>query len=258
MDLLSLDEAKSLREETFSERMQQICLGSIPNHIAIIMDGNRRWAKQNNLPVAYGHWKGAEVAADVLKFAAEIGVKVLTLYTFSTENWNRPQKEVNQLMRIIAFFLRKKKKAMIEESVRLDTIGDLSKLPVFVQSIVEQTKKETALGSKIRLVLALNYGGRDELKRAVVKIVDDVEAGKIQKEQISESLIGSYLDTAHYKDPDLFIRTSGEQRLSNFLLWQMSYTEVYVTKVLWPDFGQSDLLDAVMEFQKRDRRLGGG
>ncbi|MBM3199250.1 MAG: isoprenyl transferase [Chlamydiae bacterium] len=236
--------------------LQEALQGRIPKHIAIIMDGNRRWAKEKGLPLFYGHWHGADVIMDIVKFAAELGVETLTLYAFSTENWTRPHKEVKELMRLVAFYLRKKKKVMIEESVKLETIGDLSKLPVDVQERLKETKEATALSSKIRLVLALNYGGRDEIRRAVVKIAEDLEQKKIVKEHISEALIGSYLDTASFGDPDLFIRTSGEQRLSNFLLWQMSYAEVYLTKVLWPDFDRRELLRAILEFQKRERRRG--
>jgi len=250
-------EKGNLKQKSKDVHLGLTCSEPIPSHIAIIMDGNRRWAKQKGLPAVYGHWKGAEVIGEILAFASDLGVKVLTLYSFSTENWTRPQKEIDQLMKLIVFYLRKKKKSMIEESVKLETIGDLSRLPTFVQKELEQTKKETSLGSKIRLVLALNYGGRDDIKRAVEKIAEDLEEGKIVKKQISEELISSYLDTAPFGDPSLFIRTSGEQRLSNFLLWQMSYTEVYLTKILWPDFQKQDLLDAILEFQKRERRLGG-
>ena len=228
-----------------------------PQHIAIIMDGNRRWARQRGFPDKYGHWKGADVITKLVKFSSRMGVKTLTLYSFSTENWSRPEAEVDELMHLIAFYLKKNTPFMLEESVKLDTIGDLSRLPVSLQKLLEITKKKTAGGSKIRLVLALNYGGRDEIKRAVSHIADHLESGKIKKEEISEDLIASYLDTAHLGDPELFIRTSGEQRLSNFLLWQLSYTEVYITKVLWPDFTEGDMLEAIIEFQKRNRRLGG-
>lgn len=256
MNVLSLDE-KNREEAEYCRKIGQVRLGIIPEHIAIIMDGNRRWAKQRGYPPIYGHWKGAEVLTDILRFASKLGVKVLTVYAFSTENWSRSPKEIDQLMRLISFYLKKKRKSMIEESVRLETIGDLSRLPDFVRENLRKVKEDTASGSKIRLVLALNYGSRDEIKRAVEKIVDDLKREKIVRDQISEELISSYLDTAPLGDPDLFIRTSGEQRLSNFLLWQLSYTEVYLTQVLWPDFKPKDLLDAIFEFQRRERRLGG-
>ena len=221
------------------------------------MDGNRRWARVHDFPPFYGHWKGADVIFDLVCFAAELGVKTLTLYAFSTENWSRSQEEVDELMKLISCYLEKEKNFMIEQSVRLETIGDVTKLPLHVQSTLQKTKEETASGTKIRLVLALNYGGRDEIKRAFLKMAQDIKQGKIQEEQVSEELISAYLDTASWGDPDLFIRTSGEQRLSNFLLWQLSYAEVYITKVLWPDFGRKDFLEAIVEFQKRNRRLGG-
>lgn len=229
----------------------------VPRHVAIIMDGNRRWARQKGLSAFQGHTKGADIITELVRFASEIGIQVLTLYSFSTENWMRAKEEVEGLMHLIVLYLKKNISFMQEESVRLETIGDIQKLPVFVQNALANTKEQTAQGSKIILNLALNYGARDEIKRAVVRIVEDVQKGVIDKENITEDLIGQYLDTSHVGDPDLFIRTSGEQRLSNFLLWQLSYTEVYITKTLWPDFTKEDLLDAVIEFQRRNRRLGG-
>jgi undecaprenyl diphosphate synthase len=256
VNLLSLGEQKS-EDKAFAQKTELARSGLIPNHIAIIMDGNRRWAKQRGYPPIYGHWKGAEVLTEILRFASNLGVKILTVYAFSTENWSRAPKEIDQLMRLISFYLRKKRKSMVEESVRLETIGDLSRLPDFVRENLRQVKQDTASGSKIRLVLALNYGSRDEMKRAVERISDDLTEGKIFRNQISEELISSYLDTASLGDPSLFIRTSGEQRLSNFLLWQLSYTEVYLTQILWPEFTSKNLLEAILEFQRRERRLGG-
>ena|SRR3990167_2807699 len=230
---------------------------NVPRHIAIIMDGNRRWAKAQGLSSAYGHWRGADVILDLVRFASNLGVKILTLYSFSTENWIRSQEEVDELMALISLYLENNRETMKKESVRLETIGDISKLPISLQEILQKTKYETKEGNKIRLVLALNYGGRDEIRRAFIKIAEDIEKGFVCKQDISENLISSYLDTAVFGDPDLFIRTSGELRLSNFLLWQLSYTEVYITKVLWPDFTPDHLLEAIKEFQMRSRRLGG-
>ncbi|MBS0627268.1 MAG: di-trans,poly-cis-decaprenylcistransferase [Verrucomicrobia bacterium] len=241
----------------FYDRVQEVRSLGVPHHIAITMDGNRRWAKQRGLSAVHGHWKGAEIITEIVRFSSNLGVKVLTLYSFSTENWTRSKEEVDELMKLISFYLQENTPFMLKESVQLVTIGDLSRLPRFVQEILETTKKLTAGGNKIKLVLALNYGGRDEIKRAFLRIADGLEQGIIQKKDISEDLISKYLDTADLGDPDLFIRTSGEQRLSNFLLWQLSYTEVYIAKMLWPDFTKEDLLDAVSEFQKRSRRLGG-
>lgn len=238
--------------------LEEIRVLGVPRHVAIIMDGNRRWARQRGFFGVYGHWRGAEVINPLVRYASTLGIEVLTLYSFSTENWARSKEEVEELMKVISFYLKENRQFMIEESVRLRTIGDVSTLPPDLQRELRQTEEITAKGHKIQLVLALNYGGRDEIRRAFLRIMEDVDLGKITKKDISESLISGYLDTAELGDPDLLIRTSGEQRLSNFLLWQMSYTEVYVTRVLWPDFTQGDLLEAVKEFQKRNRRLGGG
>ncbi|MBM3198472.1 MAG: di-trans,poly-cis-decaprenylcistransferase [Chlamydiae bacterium] len=231
--------------------------GVIPRHIAIIMDGNRRWARTRGLSPICGHWKGAEVIFPLVRSAAAMGVEVLTLYTFSTENWTRSEEEIQELMALIVHYLESHAIQMQEESVRLETIGDISKMPSLVQDVLAKTKQMTRGGDKITLVLALNYGSRDEMRRAIVRIVQDVEIGKLNKKEISEDLIASYLDTARFGDPDLFIRTSGELRLSNFLLWQLSYTEVYIAKVLWPDFTSEHLIEAIAAFQKRERRLGG-
>lgn len=251
--LNKIEEKSSL----FLDRMQEVRALGVPHHIAIIMDGNRRWAKQRGLSSLYGHWRGAEIITDIVRFSADLGIKVLTLYSFSTENWSRSEEEVDELMKVIFFYLQENIPFMVKESVQLCTIGDLSKLPTFVQEMLEVAKEATAGGTKIKLVLALNYGGRDEIKRTFLRMLGDLEKNHIQKQDISESLISSYLDTADWRDPDLFIRTSGELRLSNFLLWQLSYTEVYIAKPMWPDFTKEDLLGAVSEFQKRSRRLGG-
>lgn len=237
---------------TFSpEEMSQIV--AVPKHIAIIMDGNRRWAKQRNLLPMMGHWEGAETLTDIVRSAADLGVKTLTVYAFSTENWGRPQDQVEDLMDIFELYLMRKKEFMIREGVRLDAIGELSRLPEKVLSAFHQTKKATEHCDRINFVLALNYGGRDEIRRAIVKLVDE----KIPSEAITEELIGKYLDTFKYGDPELLIRTSGELRVSNFLLWQISYTEIFSTDVLWPDFAPKHLLEAVLAFQKRHKRGGG-
>jgi undecaprenyl diphosphate synthase len=225
----------------------------ILNHIAIIMDGNRRWAKEQGLSPIMGHWKGAEVLMEIVKAASELGVKTLTVYAFSTENWSRPEDEIDGLMDIIEVYLSRKKDHMVREGVRLETIGDVSKLPKPVTDALNETKKATAQGDKINLVLALNYGGRNEIKRAISKIIDD----KIESSAVTENLISEYLDTHPWGDPELVIRTSGELRVSNFLLWQISYSEIYVSDVLWPDFTPQHLGEAALEFHRRGRRLGG-
>lgn len=235
------------------EELSLIDPARVPKHIAIIMDGNRRWAKQKGLPPMMGHWEGAETLTDVLRGASELGVKTLTVYAFSTENWTRPQNEVEDLMNIFELYLMRKKESMLRDGVRLDAIGDLAKLPERVLKALNQTKRETAHCDRINLVLALNYGGRDEIRRAVVKMVEE----KIPPDQITEECIAKHLDTNPYGDPDLLIRTSGEMRVSNFLLWQISYAEIFSTKVLWPDFSCKELLEATLVFQNRSRRLGG-
>lgn len=229
----------------------------IPKHIAIIMDGNRRWAKKNGVPTMVGHWKGAEVLTQIVEAASNLGVKVLTVYTFSTETWKRTPDEVNALMHLFKMYLSGKKEQMAKEGVRLNAIGDLAKLPLEVKQVLEETKTETAHGQKIELVLAMNYGARDDIRRAAVSVVEECLSGRLKKEEISEAVFAKYLDTAKWGDPDLLIRTSGEKRLSNFLLWQISYAEVYITDILWPDFDEHELLKAVIEFQRRERRIGG-
>lgn len=236
-----------------SEDLSLIDPLKIPQHIAIIMDGNRRWAKQQGMPSVMGHWEGAEVLTEVLRAASELGVKTLTVYAFSTENWGRPNTEVEDLMNIFELYLMRKKEGMIRDGVRLHAIGDLSRMPERVRNAFHETKKATEQCDKINLVIALNYGARDEIRRAVVKMVEE----KISPDQITEESIAKHLDTARFGDPDLLIRTSGEIRLSNFLLWQLSYTEILSTEVLWPDFSHNDLLKSILVFQQRKRRLGG-
>ncbi len=246
---IEISEIKSVYS---SEELSRVDLLRVPKHIAIIMDGNRRWAKQRGLPPMMGHWEGAETLTDVLKGAAELGVKTLTVYAFSTENWNRPKNEVEDLMNIFELYLMHKRELMIRDGVKLNAIGDLSRLPERVLSSFHQTKKATEHCDRINLLLALNYGGRDEIRRAVIKILEE----KIAPDQITEECIARYLDTGPFGDPELLIRTSGEMRVSNFLLWQISYAEIFSTEVLWPDFSSKDLLNIILAFQNRHRRLG--
>lgn len=229
----------------------------IPEHIAIIPDGNRRWAKkQSAFNLMKGHWAGASIVTTILEAASDLGVKVLTVYSFSTENWQRPEAEIQTLFTIFKTYLRENRAKMIEMGVRFGTIGNLDPFPKSVKEEIEKTRLATSRGTTIDLVLAMNYGARDEMRRALVSMVGAIERGDLNKEQITEEVINGYLDTAPYCDPELLIRTSGERRISNFLLWQLAYTEVYVTDVLWPDFTPRDLLEAVLDFQKRTRRLG--
>lgn len=241
-----------------TEDLSLIDFQRCPKHVAIIMDGNRRWAKQRGLPQMMGHWEGAEVLTDIVRAASELGVKTLTVYAFSTENWNRPGSEIEALMNIFELYLIRKKELMVRDGIRLDAIGDLSRIPQAVQQALHHTKKATEHCSRINLVLALNYGSRDEIRRAILKIIQENEMRKLETHELTEEYISRYLDTRPWGDPDLLIRTSGELRVSNFLLWQISYSEIYVTDVLWPDFSSKQLLEAVLAFQDRHRRLGGG
>ncbi len=244
-------------DNTYSlKELSSVDKASIPEHIAIIMDGNRRWAKNKELPSIAGHWKGVNALMDIVKAASDLGVKVLTVYSFSTENWNRPQGEVDALMELFELSLKQQRETMVKNSVRLCYIGDISRFPTSFQQTLKTTQAATTDSSKIDLVLALNYGGRNEITRAIHKIIDDLDAGKLKKEAFNEELIGKYLDTSEWRDPDLFIRTSGEMRISNFLIWQISYSEVYITKTLWPDFTPKRLLEAILDYQNRNRRLG--
>lgn len=240
------------------DQLSRLSSGSeIPHHIAIIPDGNRRWAKRQQMNSCEGHRHGGDVLMQVVKAAKELGVKVLTFYTFSTENWNRSEEEVAAFMILIANYLLKQREEMIRCGIRLHTIGDSSRLPSELNRIVDETKKATQMCSQFDLVLALNYGGRDDIRRAMHSILDDYEREKVKKEEITEALISRYLDTGQWSDPNLLIRTSGEMRVSNFLLWQISYAEMHVTRTFWPEFTPENLLEAIVSYQQRERRLGG-
>lgn len=249
-----------LKEETkfFNQAdKQKIDLQRLPKHIAIIPDGNRRWAKKQQSSIKSGHREGADNLMDIIKAGRELGVETMTFYLFSTENWNRSKEEVDALMWLLPTYLVEQKQTMIDNGIRLHTIGDISRLPSDVLQVVNETKEATAKGNGVNFVMALNYGSRDEMTRAVRKIIKEVQQGKLQENQVDEALISQYLDTAAWPDPDLLIRTSAEFRVSNFLLWQISYSEVHIEDVLWPDFTPHHLLEAIVNFQGRDRRLGG-
>jgi undecaprenyl diphosphate synthase len=251
------DEAEA--KDLFSpEELALIDPDQIPQHVAIIMDGNRRWARKHNLPPIMGHWEGAELLTDVVRAAAQLGIKTLTIYAFSTENWSRPSSEIDALMNIFEIYLVRKREMMVKEGICLDAIGDLSRLPPKVREAFRQTRQATKDCRRVNLVLAMNYGGRDEIRRVIGRILDRNEEKKILPEELTEEFISQYFDTYRWGDPDLLVRTSGELRVSNFLLWQISYTELYVTDVLWPAFTPKDLLQAVQSYQTRQRRLGGG
>lgn len=241
-----------------AEEIAEVDLTAVPRHLAIIPDGNRRWAKRRLSSATKGHMEGADILMNIVRAAQELGVKILTLYSFSTENWNRSAEEIHGLMLLLASYLHSQREEMTREGVRLRTIGDLSRLPDYVLKTLKETEEATRHCERIQLVLALNYGGRDEICRAFRAMLEDYTLNKLKKEDINEAVISQYLDTADWGDPELLIRAGGEMRLSNFLIWQSSYTEVYVSDVLWPDFTPRDLLDALINFQHRERRFLGG
>lgn len=244
----------------YSEKeLAQVHESEIPYHVAIIMDGNRRWAEHSFSKASTsmgGHWAGAKILLDIVRAAKEMGIKVLTVYGFSTENWGRSSLEVATLIEIFGFYLKEYRNKMIETGIKFNVIGDLTPFPPQLIEEIEKTKKETEKSAEIDFIVALNYGGRDDLKRGVQKLITHCTNNGLKEKDITETMISSFLDTASWKDPDLLIRTSGEMRLSNFLLWQLAYTEIYVTEVLWPDFTPQELLKAILSFQSRQRRMG--
>jgi undecaprenyl diphosphate synthase len=228
----------------------------IPGHVAIIMDGNGRWAKKKGLSRIHGHEEGTESVRVVVRESRRLGIKWLTLYAFSEENWKRPRYEVDALMRILKRFIKSELNEMLENGIRFQTIGNTEKLPEDVRGILQDTIEKTSRNSDMTLTLALSYGGRQEISLSVRKIMEKIRSGALRIEQITEDLISNFLYTGGMPDPDLLIRTSGEYRVSNFLLWQIAYTEIYITPVLWPDFRKEEYLLAIEEFQKRERRFG--
>ncbi|MCX6174415.1 MAG: isoprenyl transferase [Ignavibacteriales bacterium] len=230
--------------------------GNIPQHIAIIMDGNGRWAKKHSLPRVAGHKRGVDSVRETVETCVGLGVKTLTLYTFSTENWKRPKDEVSTLMRLIVKSLQNETDELNTNNIRLTTIGDTKSLPTIVQKELQAALNKTAGNSKMTLNLALSYSGRWELVEAVKHITDAVIKGKLKIEGISEETISQFLTTSGMQDPDLLIRSGGEFRISNFLLWQIAYSEIFVSDILWPEFRCKHLLEAVKDYQKRERRFG--
>lgn len=225
---------------------------NIPTHVAIVLDGNGRWAKKKHMPRTYGHKNGAENVVDICLYAKERGVKYMTLYAFSTENWKRPAEEVNYLMKLVIKFIESKLDILMEENCKLNFIGDLEKLPASTKEICIRAMEDTKDNDEITLNIALNYGGRDELVHAFKVMMDD----GISKEDITEEMISSYLYTKDQPDPDLLIRPGGELRLSNFLIYQLAYAEFYFTDTLWPDFDRKAFDEALEEFSRRNRRYG--
>ncbi len=237
-------------------QLASLDLQRLPKHIAIIPDGNRRWAQKQSFSPHQGHTQGAHTLADIVKACQELGIRTMTLYLFSTENWSRPEEEVKAFLWLLENFLQLQLPTMLEGGVRFHTIGNLSRLPENTLKAVNGIKEATVHGDQFDLIAAVNYGGRDEMKRAFDKMLVDYSKGHFALQDVSEKLISQYLDTAAWECPDLLIRTGGEKRISNFLLWQVSYAELYMSDVLWPDFKPLHLLDALHYFQARDRRMG--
>ena len=228
----------------------------IPNHIAIIMDGNGRWAKANGKNRLFGHRNGVKAVQKTVEESTRLGVKHLTLYAFSTENWKRPQKEINTLMNLLVKSLKKELEQMLQNDIRLNAIGNLSKLPLSVQEELNQTIEKTKKNSRMTLTLALNYGGKEELTHAFREIAFKVKNNIISPENVDETIINKHLYTQNLPDVDLLIRTSGEQRISNFLLWKIAYAELYFLDILWPEFNETHLHLAIHNYQNRERRFG--
>jgi len=241
---------------TATPQLSPPALANIPQHVAIIMDGNGRWAKQRHLPRVEGHRQGAESVRAIVRAAGEVGIKYLTLYAFSVENWNRPKDEVDTLMKYLARYLKNEIGELQRNNVRLEAIGQIYRLPEFVQEQLAKTRAALARNNGLTLVLALSYGGRTEIVEAVRNIAAQVKQGRLDPAEITEQVLAQHLYTAHVPDPELLIRTSGELRVSNFLLWQISYAEFVVTPTFWPDFRKAELFAALEEYTRRHRRFG--
>ena len=242
---------------TAHSTLSALARDNIPAHLAVIMDGNGRWAKQRHLPRVEGHRVGVESVRTIVRSCGEVGIKYLTLYAFSVENWNRPKDEVDTLMKYLARYLKSEIGELTKNNVRLEVIGQIYRLPEFVQEQLKKTQAALAKNTGLTLILALSYGGRTEIVEAVRSIAGKVKAGQLEPAEITEQTISQNLYTRHFPDPDLLIRTSGEMRVSNFLLWQISYAELVVTQTLWPDFRRPQLYEALEEYARRHRRFGG-
>lgn len=236
--------------------LSQINKSNVPQHVAIIMDGNGRWAKQQGENRVFGHHEGVNSVREVVEACAEVGVKYLTLYAFSTENWNRPKDEVDALMELLVATISLETPNLNKNGVKLQAIGDIESLPKSCQEELQESINITANNSKVTLILALSYSSKWEITNAVKQLAKDVQAGKLKAEDITSKMIEQNLTTKNYPDPELMIRTSGEHRISNFLLWQLAYAEFYFTEVLWPDFRKQEFFKAILSYQNRERRFG--
>ena len=245
------------KKNRLEEKIEEKKLEKIPTHVAIIMDGNGRWAKKRNMPRVKGHYEGMQTVKKITKYASKLGIKYLTLYAFSTENWARPKEEVNYLMDLPEKMFTSFMPELMENNVKVEVIGVVEKLPENTRKAVEDAIEQTKNNTGLKLIFALNYGSKDEIVTAVKRIVQGAANNEYKVEEIDEQLISDNLFTKDTPDPDLLIRTSGEQRISNFLLWQIAYSEFIFTKVAWPDFVEEELYKALLEYQSRDRRFGG-
>ena len=229
----------------------------IPRHVALILDGNGRWAKKRGLPRTAGHKQGCVTVEKTVEDAARLGIEYLTVYGFSTENWKRSVEEVGALMQLFRYYLKRLLKIARANNVRVKMIGDRTRFEQDIIEGIDRLERETADNTGMTFVIAVNYGGRDEIRRAVKRMMEDARRGILDPDTVTEDTVASYLDTAGIPDPDLLIRTSGEIRLSNYLLWQLAYSEIYITDCLWPDFNRDELIKAIVQFNQRDRRFGG-
>ncbi|HOJ17996.1 MAG: isoprenyl transferase [Ignavibacteriales bacterium] len=245
---------KKSKDEELQAQLKES--GEIPKHVAIIMDGNGRWARKKGLHRIAGHRAGVESVRDIVEACAQLEVKYLTLYTFSTENWNRPKKEVSTLMKLLVKALKSEVDELHKNNIKLEMIGDFESLPPVVQQNLKEAKERTKNNTRLTLVLALSYSGRWEIIEAVKKIIGEANKGLVLSDDLCAERFGDYLTTKEIPDPDLLIRTSGEFRISNFLLWQIAYTEIFIADVFWPDFRRLHLYEAIKSFQKRERRYG--
>lgn len=243
-------------QESDEELQTRVLRGPLPRHVAIIMDGNGRWAASRKLPRVAGHHEGIKSVREVVTCCRELGLEGLTIYAFSAENWRRPTFEVQELMMLLELYLKRELATLKEREIRFRTIGRIDRLPASVVEWIRRVEAETATHREMTLTLALSYSGRSEIVDATRRLLADVQQGVVNASEIDEALLGRYLDTGDMQDPDLVIRTSGEYRISNFLLWQMAYAELYFTPTLWPDFRRRDLLMAFLDFQRRERRFG--
>ncbi len=239
--------------DTFNEKLGL----KVPYHVAVILDGNGRWAKKRMMPRTYGHYQGSKVVEDMLHVVDDLGVKYFTVYAFSTENWKRSQEEVDTLMKILRTYLKDCVTKSMKNNVRCRVIGRPDELSADILESIHSLEETTKNNTGLNFTIAINYGGRDEIKRAVSKIAEKVQSGELAPDDITEEMISDNLDTRELPDPDLLIRTSGEERLSNFLPWQLAYTEFYFTPVLWPDFNENEMIKAFEKYNKRERRFGG-